>query len=43
MPGTDIAWELQVVLTQLQGLAEATGDAIGSGCLVYEIFGAQQP
>lgn len=34
------SWEVQVLLTQVQGLAESSGDAIASGCVGYEWGGA---
>jgi len=34
------SWEVQVFLTQFQGLAEAAGLAITSGCFPYEFGGA---
>jgi hypothetical protein len=34
------SWEIQVFLTQVQGLAESAGVAISSRCLPYEIGGA---
>lgn len=34
------SWEVQVFLTQFQGLGESAGDAITSGCFPYEFGGA---
>lgn len=31
------------MLTQLQGVSEAAGEAIGSGCFLYEFFGPAHP
>mmetsp|Transcript_18539 Transcript_18539/g.37767 ORF Transcript_18539/g.37767 Transcript_18539/m.37767 type:complete len:518 (-) Transcript_18539:224-1777(-) len=33
------SWEIQVLLTQFQGLGESAGDAIASGCFPYEFGG----
>lgn len=35
-----LSWEIQVVLLQYQGIAEAAGEAISSRCFEYEVAGA---